>query len=154
MAAIDDNTFFASCVPTGRKLIEQSVTAAGAEALALPAGVALAAISDADPRLAAIEAGMSATIEPVLRFDRFPNIRGRQRDTAGRLWQIVRIEMPFCWASRSAAEPVKQYRLEVVRPRSSTRYHLPLTTEQRPIYEKMRRCGVGRDEALAQSLHA
>ena len=140
MAAIDDNTFVASCVPTRRS---------APAALALPAAVALAATSDADRGLAAIEAGMSATIEPVLRFDRFPNIRAPQPDTVGRRWQIVRIEMPFCWASRSAAEPVKQYRLEVVR-HSSTREHRPLTTEQRPIYVKMRRCGVGRDEALRE----
>jgi hypothetical protein len=97
---------------------------------------------------------MSAPDDLVLRFDRFPTVHKAQRDAAGRLWQIVRIEAPFCWAAPHGSDAsLVRYRIEA--PRRGGRYRVPLATaDQRRLYDKMRKCGVDRAAALAAVLSA
>ena len=47
----------------------------------------------------------------VLRFVKFPRVSNRPQQTAdGRAWQIVKIEVPFCWARPHGSEgPLRQY---------------------------------------------
>ena len=97
---------------------------------------------------------MAATVAvdsvPVLHFGRFPSVSNRpQRDAEGRLWRIIKIEAPHCWAASYGSDAsYGKYRISVVR--RSGHYRLPLATvEQRRMYKKMRRCGVDRDDALA-----
>jgi hypothetical protein len=89
-----------------------------------------------------------------VRFDRFPTVHKAQRDTAGRLWQIVRIEAPFCWAApRGSDASLVRYRIEARRREGC--YRVPLATaDQRRLYDKMRKCGVDRAAALAAVLSA
>jgi hypothetical protein len=95
---------------------------------------------------------MDTSDELVLRFERFPGVNNRaQRDIDGRLWRIIRIEAPYCWAAPHGTDaPFVRYRLEVTR-RSGARDQLVLaTTEQRRLYRKMRVCGLDRATALAE----
>jgi hypothetical protein len=89
---------------------------------------------------------MSESDELILHFERFPGVHNRaQRDADGRLWRIIRIEVPYCWATPHGSDAsFTRYRLEVTR-RRGTRDRLPLaTTEQRRLYGKMRDCGLDR----------
>jgi hypothetical protein len=47
----------------------------------------------------------------VLRFVKFPRVSNRPQQTVdGRAWQIVKIEVPFCWARPYGSEaPLRQY---------------------------------------------
>lgn len=60
--------------------------------------------------------------EPVLQFDRCPSVRPKQQDANGRLWQITKIEMPWCWAAPVGYDDgFIRYRLEVAQRRGSRR---------------------------------
>jgi hypothetical protein len=96
-------------------------------------------------------AGMTALGEQALRFGRFPSVHNKpQRDLDGRSWRIVRIEVPYCWATPhgGADAAFVRYRIEVARDDGTSCEPPRMTAEQRRLYRKMRHSGVDRSAAL------
>jgi hypothetical protein len=85
-----------------------------------------------------------------LRFERCPSVSNRpQRASDGREYRIERIALPFCWAVEVGVDDGRLYQLIIERRRRPGGRQVPVTAEQRPLYQKLRRCGISREEALA-----
>jgi hypothetical protein len=73
-----------------------------------------------------------------------------QRDLDGRSWRIVRIEVSYCWATPYGGDSgFVRYRIEVTRSAGASRRPPQMSAEQRPLYRKIRHCGIEPAAALA-----